>query len=126
MTNIVAWLLATVVTLPLLGWYLIYIVTVKMTKNKPKSIRLASDGSTIFLMAAVYFILYELSGRSFLWVILAVFFLLAFFFTWAHWKVAGDIHTRKLIKGIWRLNFILFLFFYLILSGYGLITRIIS
>lgn len=124
MTNVVAALLATIITLPLLGWYLIYIVTVKITKNKPNSIRLASDGSTIFFMAAVYFILYELWGRSFLWVIFALFFFIAFCFTIAHWRVSGDIHTRKLMKGIWRLNFMIFFVSYLILSTYGLISRV--
>ncbi len=126
MTNVVAWLIATIVTLPLLGWYLIYIISVKMNKNKSKSIRLASDWSMILFMAAVYFIIYELWGRSFLWIILAIFFFIALLFTWMHWKVSDDIHVRKLFKGIWRFNFILFLLVYLILSSYGLISRIMS
>lgn len=126
MSSVFAWFVATIVTLPLLGWYLIYIIMVKITKNKSKSIRRASDWSAILFMAAVYFILYELWDRSFLWMIFSVFFLLALLFTWMHWRVSGDIHTRKLLRGIWRLNFMLFLFFYLLLSSYGLITRIIS
>lgn len=125
MTDVVAAFLATVVTVPILGWYLIYIITVKATKNKPKSIRLASDGSAVFFIAAVYFISYELWGRSFLGVILALFFLLAFFFTIAHWKISGDIYTTKLLKGIWRLNFMIFFFIYIVLSAYGLMSRII-
>lgn len=126
MTNIIAWLVATIVTLPLLGWYVIYITTVKMTKNKRTSIRFASDWSTILFMAAVYFIIFEIWGFSFHWVILAVFFLIALLFTLMHWRVSGDIHIRKLFKGIWRFNFILFLVTYLILSSYGLVTRIME
>lgn len=126
MANVVAWVVATIVTLPLVGWYLFYITTVKITKNKSKSIRFASDWTSILFMAAVYFIIYELWGRSFLWVILAIFFFIALLFTWMHWRVSGDIHIGKLFKGIWRFSFILFFFLYLILSSYGLISRIIS
>ncbi|ADC48216.1 MULTISPECIES: DUF3397 domain-containing protein [Alkalihalophilus] len=125
MTTAFAWLLATVITLPLLGWYIFYIVTVKMTKNKSRAIRLASDVSVLFFVAAVYFIILEIWSRSFFWLLLTVFFLVALIFTIIHWKVAEDIHVRKLFKGIWRFNFLLFFFLYLVLSGYGLITRLI-
>lgn len=124
--NVVAWFVATVVTLPFLGWYCVYFTTVKLTKNKIRAVRLASDGTTILFMAAVYFIMYELWDRSFLWIILSAFLVIASVFTWTHWKIAEDIHTKKLFKGIWRLNFIFFLLFYILLSGYGLIFKIIS
>ncbi|MFC0558711.1 DUF3397 domain-containing protein [Halalkalibacter alkalisediminis] len=126
MSNLLAWFVATIVTIPLLGWYLIYITTVKVSKNKSKSIRLASDWTTILFMMAVYFIMTELWAKSFLWIILAVFFLIALLFTWIHWKLSGDIHVGKLFRGIWRFNFLLFLCIYVLLSGYGLISRILS
>ncbi|WP_227935717.1 DUF3397 domain-containing protein [Alkalihalobacillus deserti] len=126
MSNLFAWFVATVVTIPLLGWYLIYITTVKVSKNKSRSIRLASDWTTVLFMVAVYFIMIELWAKSFLWVILAVFFFIALLFTWIHWKLSGDIHVGKLFRGIWRFNFLLFLCIYVLLSGYGLISRILS
>ncbi|WP_100373303.1 DUF3397 domain-containing protein [Bacillus sp. FJAT-45037] len=126
MTTALTWLIATVITIPLLGWYVVYIITVKLTKNKSRAIRLASDASVIFLIAAVYFIILELWSRSFFWLLLTIFFLIALIFTIIHWKVAGDIHVRKLFRGIWRFNFLLFFFLYLILSGYGIVTRVIG
>ncbi len=126
LSNLFAWFVATVVTIPLLGWYLIYITTVKVSKNKSRSIRLASDWTTVLFMVAVYFIMIELWAKSFLWVILAVFFFIALLFTWIHWKLSGDIHVGKLFRGIWRFNFLLFLCIYVLLSGYGLISRILS
>ncbi|GAE24139.1 hypothetical protein JCM9140_48 [Halalkalibacter wakoensis JCM 9140] len=126
MTNLVASVIATIVTIPLLGWYFIYIVNVKVTKNKSKAIRLASDWTTLLFMVAVYFIMAELWGQSFIWIILAVFFFISIIVTWMHWKVSGDIQTRKLFKGIWRFNFLFFLILYFLLSGYGLISIIIS
>jgi predicted lysophospholipase L1 biosynthesis ABC-type transport system permease subunit len=126
MGDIVAWVIATIVTIPLLGWYLIYITTVKISKNKSKSLRLASDWTTILFMVAVYFIMVELWARSFLWIILAAFFFIAILVTWIHWKLSGDIQVGKLFRGIWRFNFILFFLLYVLLFSYGLILRIFA
>ncbi|GAE33846.1 DUF3397 domain-containing protein [Halalkalibacter akibai] len=124
MGDIVAWVIATIVTIPLIGWYIIYITTVKISKNKSKSIRLASDWTTVLFMAAVYFIMVELWEKSFFWIILALFFFIAILFTWIHWKLSGDIETSKLFRGIWRFNFLLFFVVYLLLFSYGLLSRI--
>lgn len=119
-----AWFVATVVTIPIFGWYLIYIITVKLTKRKQQSIRLAVDGSCILFIAAVYFIMYELWQQSFLWIILTLFFLVAIIFTFIHWKITEDIFVSKLLRGIWRTNFIIFFCLYFLLIGYGLISRV--
>jgi hypothetical protein len=124
MSTALAWIVATVVTLPLLGWYVVYIVTVKIAKKKSKAIRLASDVSVLFFVAAVYYIILEIWSKSFFWLLLTLFFLVALLFTILHWKVAKDIHVRKLFRGIWRFNFLMFFFLYLILSGYGIVTRL--
>lgn len=126
MSSAIAFFLATIITLPLLGWYLIYIITVKITKKKSFSVRLAADLSAILFMASVYFIMLEIWKQSFIWVIFSLFFFVAIFFTVIHWKNAEDIHVWKLFKGIWRFNFILFFLAYFLLSAYGLITRIIG
>lgn len=122
--SIITWFIATVVTFPLFGWYLLYIVKVKRTKNKRKSVRFASDWSTILFMASVYFIIYELWQQSLLLVVIAIFLLISMIFTWLHWYLSGDIHTGKLVKGIWRFNFIIFFCLHLFLVGYGLVSRL--
>lgn len=124
MSNAVAWFLATVITLPLVAFYLIYLVSVKTTKNKKRSIKLAVDLSTILFIFAVYFITYELWNVSLLWFLLIMIITVAIIFTIIHWKISEDIHFSKLLKGIWRLNFLLFFTAYFILSIYGLFIRI--
>ncbi|WP_017727197.1 DUF3397 domain-containing protein [Halalkalibacterium ligniniphilum] len=126
MTHAIAWFVATLVTIPLLGWYLVYIITVKISRNKRKAVRLAADSTTLLFMVAVYFLMQEIWSKSFLWMILTIFFLVAILFTWLHWKVANDIYVRKLFRGIWRVNFLLFFFLHIILSGYGLFARILA
>lgn len=126
MTNAVAWILATIVTLPLLAFYLIYLVSVKTTKDKKSSLKLAVDISTVSFIAAVYFIAFEIWSQSLLWLILLIILVAASIFTFIHWKVSEDIQFLKLVKGIWRLNFLLFFVMYFILSLYGLYIRIFS
>lgn len=126
MSDALAWILATFVTLPILAFYLIYIVTVKITKNKKYSIKLAVDLSTIIFIISVYYIAYEIWSFSLFWFILIAILLVAIIFTLIHWKVSDDIDMVKLIKGIWRVNFILFFIAYFILSIYGLFVRISS
>ncbi|MCT8139033.1 DUF3397 domain-containing protein [Anaerobacillus sp. CMMVII] len=124
MSEALAWLVATFVTLPIFTFYIIYIITVKTTKNKKKSLKLAVDVSACFFIIAVYFIAYEIWSKSLLWVIIIFILIVAMIFTIIHWKVSDDIQFGKLLKGIWRFNFLLFVIFYLVLSAYGLFISI--
>ncbi|WP_347550459.1 DUF3397 domain-containing protein [Pseudalkalibacillus hwajinpoensis] len=126
MEHIVSWIVATAVTVPLLAWYIVYIITVKMTRKKKFSFRLAVDLSTVFFILSVHFIAIELFGRSFLWLILLLIISAAVGFTILHWKTKEDIHIRKVIKGAWRFNFLLFSTGYFLLLLIGLVHRIVS
>ncbi|MBU8907122.1 DUF3397 domain-containing protein [Desertibacillus haloalkaliphilus] len=126
MSSALAWLMATVITLPLFGWYLVYLFTVKLTRKKSKAIRVASDVSTLFLICAVYFIMYELWGQSFLWLLMIIILMVAIVFTLLHWKLSDDIHMVRLIRGIWRFNFLLFAIGYVCLSVYGLVISAVG
>ncbi|WP_026674385.1 DUF3397 domain-containing protein [Alkalihalobacterium bogoriense] len=125
MVNALAGVIATFVTIPLLGWYFIYIISVKLTKDKRKSIKWASDYSTFLFIVAVYFIMLYTWNQSFIWLILIIILVTAIFFTILHWKTTSDINVGKLMKGIWRFNFLLFLFLYIVLSIVGLFFSIV-
>ncbi|MFK3937042.1 DUF3397 domain-containing protein [Alkalihalobacillus sp. NPDC078783] len=125
-TSTVAAFVATVVTIPAFGWYLIYITTVKLTKQKRKAIKWASDWSAILFMAAVYYIMDQLWDPTSVWLVLALFFAVAIAFTIIYWNVMDDFYATKLFKGIWRLNFLIFVTIYILLSGYGLLRSIFS
>lgn len=126
MIDIIAAVLATIITIPIIGWYVAYIIHVKITKKKKRAIRFASDMSTILFIVAVYFIMYEIWQRSFLSVILIVIFSVALIFTLLHYKSAKDIHIPRLLKGIWRMNFLFFFGSYLVLLFFGLIVRVFT
>ncbi len=126
MSNAIAWVVATLVTLPIVCFYLVYLISVKTTKNKKKSMKLAVDVSTTFFIIAVYYIAYEIWGLSLFWALLSFIIIVAMIFTVIHWKVSEDIKLGKLLKGIWRFNFILFFLAYIVLSIYGLVVSIYS
>ncbi len=126
MLDVFAVFLATVVTIPLLGWYIAYIVHVKISKKKPRAVRFAADVSTLLFIIAVYYIMLEIWQQSFLWLILVVIFAVAIVFTFVHWKYAQDIHIWKLLRGIWRFNFLLFSITYILLFALGIIIRIVA
>lgn len=126
MSDAIAWIVATFVTLPVFAFYLAYIICVKITKNKKNSLKLAVDSSSCFFIIAVYFIAYEIWSQSLLWLIIIFIIVTAMIFTIIHWKVSEDIQFGKLLKGIWRFNFFLFVFVYIFLSVYGLVIRLSS
>ncbi|MCA0174412.1 hypothetical protein [Bacillus sp. RAR_GA_16] len=57
MENLLSWIVATAVTAPLLAWYLVYIITVKMTRKKKFSFRLAVESfdNLFYLKRTFYF-----------------------------------------------------------------------
>ncbi|MFB4162561.1 DUF3397 domain-containing protein [Alteribacillus sp. JSM 102045] len=117
---------ATILTLPFLAWYIVYIITVKWTKRKGKAVRLAADLSTILFIASVHFLANAIWGESFFWVILIIILLIAAIFTILHYRSREEVEFVKLVKGIWRFNFFLFFSGYLFLCFYGLASRLLS
>lgn len=124
MGDVLIGIVATAVTVPLLAWYIVYIFTVKVTKKKKHSIRLATDLSTLFFILSVHFICVELFQRSFLWVIFILMIMIAVGFTVLHWKTKGDISIKRVMKGAWRFNFLVFSTGYVLLLLIGLAHRI--
>jgi hypothetical protein len=126
MATFISGILATVVTVPFIGFGIIYYLTNKITEDKKRAVKFAADGSTILFITSVHFIAYEIWGQSFLWLILIFILITAILMALLQRNVYEDIHIVKLFRGIWRLNFLLFVLFYIVLFTYGLTAKIIS
>ncbi|RBW70220.1 DUF3397 domain-containing protein [Bacillus taeanensis] len=124
MGNIIASLIATFVTLPLLGWIVCYALSLKITKDKKKAFKISVDFTTFLLIIACHYLLYEISGKSFLWVIIITLILTGVLFSFLHWKTKEELKFFKIMKGVWRFNFLLFSISYLLLLMLGLTHRI--
>lgn len=126
MINILSWLIATIVTVPILSVLLIYFISMKITKNKKKSFQRSLDYSTLFFIFSVYYLTYAIWDQSFLWVILLILILIAMLFVFLQWKVKQEIEFRRAFKGFWRFNFLLFSLSYFGLLIFGLFHRLTS
>ena len=125
MDSVIAFVLAILITIPIVGWFLLYIVTVKITKKKAYSVKLASDLSAVIFILSVYFIMYEIWHESFLWLIAIIFLSVASVYTFIYWKISEDLHIGTLLRGIWRFNFLFFFVLYFALSIYGLVVKML-
>lgn len=124
MATFISAIIATFVTIPLIGYIIIFIVSKLLTKKHRKSVGIALDATTLFLIIGVHYLIIVIWEQSLLWLILIVLILTAAVFVILHWKWKQEIYLPKVFKGFWRFNFLLFSFAYCVLLFYGLILRI--
>lgn len=124
MSGILAGTFATIVTLPIFAMIAFFYIAKLVTRNSKKSFHLAIDASTLFFILAVHFIMIIIWDTSFLSVILTVLLLIATVMVLTHYKIKEEIHFRRLFKGFWRLNFLLFFLAYFSLLTFGIVKRI--
>jgi hypothetical protein len=126
MGNVLAGILATFVTIPVLSFLISYMILRKVTKNKRKSLHISTDITTLFLILSVNYLLLTIWKESFLWLIALILLVIAMITVFMQWKVKQDVQLKKVIKGFWRLSFFLFFVGHIGLTVYGLIFRIYS
>ncbi|PLR77494.1 DUF3397 domain-containing protein [Bacillus sp. V3-13] len=124
MESVFSFLIATFVTVPLLGYILIFVIAKQLTKNHRSSVQLALDISTFLLIISVHFLIVTIWDKSFLWIILLGMIGIAIVFAFLHWKIKHEINLASLFKGFWRFNFLLFFSAYILLIIFGLIQRV--
>lgn len=117
-------IIATFVTIPLLGYIIVFVISKLVTKQHRMSVRVAMDVTTLLLVISVHYFIMAIWDLSLLWVILLIMIIIAIVFVITHWKLKHEIQFKKLFKGFWRFNFLLFSFVYIILLVYGLILRV--
>ncbi|SFP04242.1 DUF3397 domain-containing protein [Salibacterium halotolerans] len=113
-------------TFPPAVWYLVYISVVKTTKNKGKALRRASDSTAVLFIAAAALLLHQITGDSYVWLLIVIILLTAVVFTIIHYRTMHDIECKRLLKGIWRFTFFLYFCVYLLLCFYLLGTSLLS
>ncbi|MGM0902606.1 MAG: DUF3397 domain-containing protein [Bacillota bacterium] len=124
MTGFLSVAAATLVTLPLVGYLLMFIFSKQLTKNHKRSVQRAIDFSTLLLIISNHFLIVVIWGKSYLWLILLILITLAIIFVLYHWKVRQEIEYTRVFKGYWRMNFLLFFFSYVVLIIYGIVQRV--
>ena len=113
-------------TVPLLGFFIIYVLNKLITRNTRKSYHKALDYSTILFIVAVHFLLITIWGRSFFGLILLILLVIAMIFVVIHWKIKGEIIFAKVFKGFWRFNFLIFFLAYISLTVFGVLRSALT
>ncbi|SFE41158.1 DUF3397 domain-containing protein [Alteribacillus iranensis] len=126
MSSFFVFILATMISIPFLAWYGVYIVTVKWTKQKGKAVRLAADTSTLLFILSVHFLILAIWGKSMFWFLILIVLAIAIVFTILHYRSHEEVEFLKLMKGIWRFTFFLFCSAYVVLFIYGMISYLLS
>ncbi|NSL50769.1 DUF3397 domain-containing protein [Calidifontibacillus erzurumensis] len=124
MVDFIAAMIATIITIPIFAILIVYWVTRWITHSKKKSFHLSVDISTLFFITAVHYLIIAIWGQSFLWIILLLLIVIASVFVFLQWKMNNEIIFKKVWKGFWRFNFLVFSFGYFTLIIYGLFKRL--
>ncbi|MBU9712411.1 DUF3397 domain-containing protein [Evansella tamaricis] len=123
MSEVIVYIAATLVTVPILGLYAVYIIAVKSTHNKIFSLKLAVDCTTLLFMVAVYFIIFQIWNVNLTWLFVLFFLITGVAFTLLHWKLYDDINIQKVMKGVWRFQFFVFFLLYFLLLLFGIFSH---
>ncbi|MYL33038.1 DUF3397 family protein [Pontibacillus yanchengensis] len=126
MTQVVAYILAAIITLPIPMTFVIYFFARKILKNKKRSLHVTVNIMTFFYILAVnatIFVIFEQSWFSYIFILLIV---LLSMFVVLQWKYKEEVVFKSAWKGFWRFSFLLFSFAYIGLTIYGLTDRLLS
>ena len=116
-------IIAIYIAVPILVYITVFLILKKSTKDHKKSVQWSIDISTFFFITSVHFLITVLWGEAQLFFIFLFMLVVACVFVSIFWKIKGDINFKKMMKGYWRLNFLLFFVIYLILMVYGVFAR---
>jgi Protein of unknown function (DUF3397) len=119
-------ILALLFIMPFAGFLAVFFICRFVTKNARRSVHYALDFSTVLFIFSVHFLLKTIWEKSFFWLIILVLIVTAMVFVIVHWKVKEEINLKKVMKGFWRFNFLLFSLVYIVLTLYGLIHRALT
>ena len=124
MSSVFSAVIATFVTIPLLGYLLIFVISKQVTKQHKRSVHIALDVSTILFIISVHYLIVTIWNQSFLWVIIVAMLVIAMIFVLIHWRVKQEINIPLVFRGYWRFNFLLFFTAYVVLIAIGLFQSV--
>lgn len=119
-----AFIIALFSTLPIVTWALLLVVFTILLRKKRQAFNIATDITTFFAVCAWISLskkLWNLPIDGFAGLGILV---IALIYTLIFWRVYQDFDLKKLIKGIWRSTFLIFMASDLFLCVYGIIDQV--
>lgn len=124
--SILANIVASLAILPLISFGIIFVLVYVLTKNKEKAVNWSINMVTILFLISVPLTLQYLWGISLVWLIFLMLLIIAGGLTYLQFLIHGQMNYPKLIKGIVRLTFLLFLPIHVILYLWVVIEAMIQ
>ena len=112
--------IATLVTLPVVGYLIVFVVTKQWTKNHRKAVQYGINSSVLLLIVSVHFLIQLIFNMSLLWLVISVALLLSIAVVLVHLRFKEEIQYAKLLRGMIRLNAFVFTLSYLVLVVVGI------
>lgn len=124
--SILANIVASLAILPLISFGIIFVLVYVLTKNKEKAVNWSINMVTILFLISVPLTLQYIWGISLVWLIFLMLLIIAGGLTYLQFLIHGQMNYPKLIKGIVRLTFLLFLPIHVILYLWVVIEAMIQ
>ncbi|MFB6466534.1 DUF3397 domain-containing protein [Cytobacillus sp. Hz8] len=124
MSSFLSIFLSIFITIPFLGYLMVFIITKLITGEHRKSVHLAIDCSTFLFIISVHYLILTIWHKSYFWVVILFMLIEAMIFVIIHWKIKHEIHFSKVLKGFWRFNFLIFISAYFVLLLFGVIKSV--
>lgn len=118
--------ISVLIIVPFLGYFLSFIIIKQITKNHRKAVTISIDITTFIFIISVHFLIKAIWGQSLLWLIFLFMILIALTFVIIHRYLRDEIDYPRILRGYWRLNFLLFFCVYLILLIFGVTSRVME
>src|SRR5690625_5218599 len=125
MMNIMTYVIAFLVTIPVISTIVLYIVFKTIYKHPRKAVHLSLDGTTIFYIFSVNSLFYILFQYYFIVIHLSIWIIILIIIVFYQWKKHTEVNMKKAIKLLWRLSFAIFFILYIVLVLYGIGSRIL-
>lgn len=119
--NVLSNLFAFIVTLPFVGFLLLYVGFYLYFENRRSAIRWSMDITTFFLILSISIMYNKIFSSSFgFWLVIAVFLVLLGMIGGLQNQIRGTLHLAKMLRGAWRLGFVFLAFSYVLLFVWGI------
>jgi len=118
--------IATLVTLPIIGYLIVFILTKQWTRNHRKAVQYGLNSSTILFIISVHLMIQSIFGVSLLWLVISIIILLSVIVVLVHLQLKGEIDYTNLLRGSIRLNALFFILSYFVLVVVGVTKNILE
>lgn len=125
-TNMIAYIIATLSLFPLLSFALFYVLIYVLTKNKSSAFHWAINISTLPILISVSVSVRQLWEVNIGWILILILLLLVAGLTYLQFYVRGQIDLMRLTRGVIRLSFMIFLPIHVVLYIWMVIRAMIT